>query len=405
MVDLINWWLTPKFPKKHIEIVISYRPQGSWKIIRNYYRTWIVHPIKRRFAKAYCFILQNFFGMKIIGITGSTGKTTTKEMLASILKLDGETVYSFANIDPVYNIPTTIFRCKPFTKYLILEMGVEYLNEMDFYLWLAKPNIGIVTNIYATHTSSFGDENGVLKEKSKLAKGLSEDGFAVLNSENTFLQKLKGKLKSDILWFGDSSNISASDVSYTQDFKTKFTLHLGDKAVNVLMPIMGKQFVVDALAASTGAYALEIPIEMISKGLSGFEAQEHRMNVKKLKSGAILIDDSYNNNPAAAKEAVQTLKDISENRKTMLVFGDMLELGEREVGYHKEIGSFIKKFNIDYTVGVGRLSKYVVTDKIFWARSWKEAIPIVKPLLSNNMTVLVKGSRSINLDKLVDILK
>ena len=98
-------------------------------------KKWIFHPIKRRIAKLYLLILRKFSGIRVIGITGSTGKTTTKEMLASILKLDGKTVYTIANIDPVYNIPTTILKCNLKTKYLILEMGVEYPGEMDFYLW------------------------------------------------------------------------------------------------------------------------------------------------------------------------------------------------------------------------------------------------------------------------------
>src|SRR3989344_2587811 len=139
----------------------------------------LIHPIKRRISKLYLIFLRRFFGLKVIGITGSAGKTSTKEMIISILSLKARTVASFANIDPVYNIPTTILRCTPLTKYLVLEMGVEYPNEMDFYLWLVKPDVGVITNIFPTHTLFLKDIEGVYKEKSKLIKNTK---IAILNA-------------------------------------------------------------------------------------------------------------------------------------------------------------------------------------------------------------------------------
>lgn len=402
MTRLIHWWLTPNFPEKHIQNILAYKPTGLFNQIRNFIRTWVVHPIKRRVSKYYLWSLQSFFDLKVIGITGSAGKTTTKEMLASILRLSGKTIYSFANIDPVYNIPTTILRCRPSTKFLILEMGIEYHKEMDFYLWLAKPLVGIITNIYPTHTVYFKNEEGIFKEKSKLVKNLNRNGYAILNSENNFLNKLIGKLKSRVIWFGKGTDIYVTDTVFTKDFKSKFKLHIYEKNFEINLPIPGNQFIGDALAAISAAYALEISDTKIKKGLLTFKNQDHRMKIKKLKSGAILIDDSYNNNPMAAKEAIQTLKDVSGTRKTLLVFGDMLELGHNEVKYHEEIGKFIKMLKINYVVGVGDLSRHVVSDKSLWVKTWQDAIPVVKPLLSNNLIVLVKGSRSINLDKLIE---
>lgn len=128
----------------------------------------IYHPIKNLIANNYLFFLRKFTNIKVIAITGSAGKTTTKEMVTSILKQVAPTVWTKDNIDPVYNIPATILRCTPWTKYLILEMSVEYPGEMDFYLWLAKPDIGVITNIFPTHTEFFGDADGVLKVQSVL---------------------------------------------------------------------------------------------------------------------------------------------------------------------------------------------------------------------------------------------
>lgn len=405
MTEFINWWLTPKFPKKHIERIFIYKPKGLKNKVRNLFRTWLVHPIKRRVAKYYLVLLRIFFGLKVIGITGSAGKTTTKEILAAILKLEGETIYSFANIDPIYNIPTTILRCKPTTRFLVLEMGVEYPNEMDFYLWIAKPDVGIITNIYPTHTLFFKNVDGVYKEKSRLVKGISSAGYAVLNSESFHLRRLDGKLKSKVIWYGGNSSVQSSTTRFTRDFKTKFTLKIDNVNTDINLPVLGRQFVENALAAAASAKVLEISNKKIKKGLESFKNQEHRMNIIKLKTGAVLIDDSYNNNPEAAKKAIEMLKEISGKRKTLLVFGDMLELGKDGVREHKEIGDLVRNKRIDYVVGIGPLSKNVATNKKYWVKDWREALPIVEAIVEKNMTILVKGSRSIGLDNLVIAIK
>lgn len=404
MTNFVQWWLTPKFPQKHIDRIYSYKPEGLKNQIRNFYRTWLVHPIKRRIAKHYLVFLRTFFGLKVIGITGSAGKTSTKEMLAAILKLEGETIYSFANIDPIYNIPTTLLRCKPSTRFLVLEMGVEYRNEMDFYLWLVKPDVGVITNIYPTHTLFFKNVDGVYKEKSKLVKGISKTAYAVLNSESTQLRKLEDKLKSKVIWHGGASSIKSSPARFMGDFKTRFTLKIDGASVDINLPVLGKQFVENALAAAASAKALEISNKKIKKGLESFKLQDHRMNVRKLRSGAILVDDSYNNNPEAARKAIDMLKDLAGNKKTILVFGDMLELGKDEVKYHKEIMSIAKRKKIDCIIGIGQLSQNVVSGKRYWAEGWEKAVPVVKQLLGKNVIVLVKGSRSIGLDRLVEAL-
>lgn len=398
VVKIYRLWLTPKFPEAHIRKILEYKPSGLRGKIKNFFRTWLVHPVKRRLAKYYLWFLQKFFDLKVVGVTGSAGKTTTKEMLASILKEEGKTVYSFANIDPVYNIPTTILRCTPRTRFLVLEMGVEYKGEMDFYLWLAKPDVGIITNIYSTHTLNFKDEKGVFREKSKLVKNILHRGFAVLNKDNFYLKGLRRKIDPHIIWFGRKF---IRKVSYTSDFRTALEFFLKGRVVKVCLPILGKQFAENALAAAFTADALGVSVEKIIKGLDNFEPQEHRMTVKKLKSGAVLIDDSYNNNPAAAKQAIDLLSQLSVGKKSILVFGDMLELGKKEIDYHKEVGKYARNKKIDLVIGVGRLSSYV--SKINF-KSWEEALPKVKSSLDKNCLILVKGSRLIGLDHLVNAL-
>ena len=410
---LLKWWVTPKLPENHIFIDGGSRPKELSHLLGIYIRRWLVHPIKRRLAKYYLVILRKFFGIKVIGITGSTGKTSTKEMITSIVRQVGKTTSSYANIDPVYNIPSTILRCSPNTKFLVLEMSVEFPGEMDFYLWFARPDIGVLTNIYPTHTLFFGDVEGVFREKSKLVKGLNMNGVAVLNKDDKLLSKLKSNIKNRIVWFGKGTNVMSQDEKVTKDFKTEFLLILDKntkKKTNISLPVLGKQFISNALAASGAAYALGIGIGEIKWGLEGYSPPEHRMNVIKLSSGAIIIDDSYNNNPIAAKESISTLEELPGDK--VVVFGDMLELGSWEEKYHIELGKYIAKLNPKLLICVGKASRktaYAASNildnkSVITVSSWQEAVSPLKSNLTKGTLVLIKGSRSLGLERLVSKL-
>lgn len=425
---IIQWWVTPKLPAIHIWIKPEDKPKDFKLLIRLYFRKWLVHALKRRIAKYYLVILRKFFGLKVIGITGSSGKTTTKEMLVSILKNKGETVFSFANIDPVYNIPTTILKCWSGTKFLVLEMGVEYPGEMDFYLWLAKPDIGIITNISPTHTEYFKSVDGVYKEKMKLVQSLSKENYAILGSENKFLQRLKGRLNSRIFWSGREGDILWNSISdILDDGKYGFRiLHQKDKkntfvqeTIYIKLPVLGDQNVANAMSAASCAFILGFSLEEIKKGLESYSPPEHRLSVMKHKSGALILDDSYNSNPEAAKEALEAFYWSFPNRKKVIIFGDMLELGKLEKQYHLKLAKIIAKCKnkgtLDFLITVGEVSKvisdYVNEKKIYQHENccyhvdnWKEALKKVKPFLKKDYAIFIKGSHAVGLDNLVNAL-
>ncbi|MDP3994444.1 MAG: UDP-N-acetylmuramoyl-tripeptide--D-alanyl-D-alanine ligase [bacterium] len=334
-----------------------------------------IHPIKRRIAKYYLILLRKYFGLKVIGITGSAGKTTTKEMLASILKLGGKTVYTVANIDPVYNIPTTILKCNPKTNYLILEMGVEYPGEMDFYLWLAKPDIGVIMNIFPTHTEFFGDINGVFKEKSKLVLSLGKGDIAIMNFKDKTLKGLADKLKAKVFWF-------ESDEDPLQQ---------------------------NANAAGKVAEVLKVRKESIKKGLKTYSRPEHRFEIIKTKSGAVIFDDSYNSNPEALLATLRKFNKFAGKGIKVAVLGDMLELGKIEEDEHRRVGKEIAKSNFRVLIGVGSAVKFLISEVDKYSKKTKtylfikpeEALPLLQTLLNRDTFVLIKGSRSIGLDKVV----
>lgn len=409
---IIQWWMTPKLPKVHIFISPEKKPKGVYQIVRVYSRTWLIHPIKRRIAKYYLQLLQRFFGLKVIGITGSVGKTTVKEMVVAILRNQGETIASYKNIDPVYNIPTTILKCRPSTKFLVLEFGVEFPGEMKFYHWLARPVIGVITNIYPTHIQFFKNIEGVAKEKASLVRVLPKDGFAILNIDNKHTKSFARKTKAEIVWFGKKGDIKAENSMLNESLKMKFTLSIKRDKIDVQLPVASRQFVLNALAAASVGHVLEINLEQIKNGLESYNKPGHRMNIVKLSSGALLLDDSYNNNPEATKAAMETLDAIAGRRKKVVVFGDMLELGKQEVSYHRDAGRLILSYGIDYFLGVGRLSKITAEEiaktlekrRVFWVQKESQVDRLLKPHLRKSTAVLIKGSRSIGLDKLVSRL-
>ncbi len=398
---VLKWWVTPKLPPEDVFAR------------HNFVSQWLTHPIKRRLARTYLKYLQKHTNIKVIGITGSTGKTTTTEILASILSRVGKTVWSAEGVDPVYNIPNTILRSTPDTKYLILEMSVEYVNEMDYYLWLAKPDVGIITNIAATHTQFLGDEKGVACEKGKLIRGLSVDGIAILNKEDKLVCSLGNGEACKVAFFGNTANIYAKNIRLNPDLSTNFTLVINESTKTVHMKALGSQFVSNALASAAAADSLGIGINQIVRGIELFKPPTHRLNIFRSKLYGIIFDDSYNSNPKAANESLDTFEIVSKGKKKIAVIGDMLELGKFEESAHRELGKKVGKMKFDCVIGVGNAARFMVDEasrewgnkNCFLVADYLEALEIVKPILDKNSALFVKGSRSIHLDKLVDALK
>jgi UDP-N-acetylmuramoyl-tripeptide--D-alanyl-D-alanine ligase len=389
-----------KLPKEHY-------PKSIWDFKKHF-----AHPVKRRLAKCYLVVLKRIFGLKVVAITGSAGKTTTKEMVHSILSKRGKTVASFKNIDPVYNIPTSILKCTPMTKFLVLEMGVEYPGEMDFYCWLAESDVGVITNIFPTHTEFFGSEEGVFGEKRKLVSYLGVKGVAVLNKDDKWLRKLRKHMGCRIVWFGKGADIDYERLVLNKNLGTEFVLKIGREKRKIEIPMAGEHFVYNALSAAAVGWEMGCLIKEIAEGLVEFTVPEHRMRLVKLKNGALVIDDSYNNNPFAAKKALETFGEVYKNERKGVVFGDMLELGKIEKKEHIKIGRILAEMKVSFVVGVGKAAENVVGEFVnqykkgvgIKCKDWSEALDKTKTLLERNTVTLVKGSRSIGLDTLVSKL-
>lgn len=374
---VIQWWVTPKLPYHDVFKLPLLKNKNVFSVFGHIVSRWLVHPVKRRLARIYLKLLKRFTDIKVVGVTGSAGKSTTVRMIDSILKLKGRTVSTPPSIDSIYNIPNTILRCLPGTKFLVLEMSVEYPGEMDFYLWLAKPDIGVITNIFPAHTAFLGDINGVLKEKGKLISGLSENGVAVLNSSDEKLVGLTKRTKMKVLWFEGRGNLLVQNSS----------------------------------AASKVAGILGVKGETIKRGLASYERPKHRLEVVRSKSGAVILDDSYNSNPGAMLATLHYFNKIAKGKK-IAVLGDMLELGDLEESEHRRVGKEIAKSNFTTVIGVGKAIEFLLMEvnkgsketKTYLFLEGMETLPVLSLLIDKNSYVLIKGSRSIGLDKVVDAL-
>lgn len=201
----------------------------------------------------------------------------------------------------------------------------------------------------------------------------------------------------------------ADGISISENLRSTYELHIGDLSEKITLPSPGEQFIENSLAAAAAAYALGADLAQIKFGLESFSPQEHRMTPVKLENGALVLDDSYNNNPSAAKKAIETLNRVAGKRKTVVVIGDMLELGKEENKRHKELGEFLAQSGINYLIGVGPLSHYLTEEAsktmgnkhVWWVENAEKVLPLLKPLLKKQTITLVKASRSIGLDRVM----
>ena len=235
---------------------------------------------------------------------------------------------------------------------------------MDFYLWLVIRDIGVITNIFPTHTLYFNDESGVFDEKSKLAK---KTKFVVLNKDSKYLLKLKSLPKVKKYWFSQTEN----------PVKT------------------------NSNAAKKISEVLNIPNKLVEEGLKNYQNPKHRLELIKHKSGARILDDTYNSNPEAVISTLNYFNNIAGKNTKIAVLGDMLELGKIEEKEHKRIATEIGKYNYKKIIGVGRLVKFI-TPNVY--KKALEVLPEVRKYLKPNTYILFKGSRSIGLDRVVDKL-
>ncbi len=344
---------------------------------------------------------------KIVAITGSNGKTTTKEMLASILKEQFNILATQGNLNNDIGVPLTLFQLNEKHQYAVIEMGANHPKEIGYLTNIAKPQVAVITNCSPAHLEGFGSIEGVAQTKGEIYQGLSNEGIAIINADDSFADYWKG-LNSEraILTFGleKPANVTAKNIQY-QGLKMHFILSTQTEEIEIKLNVAGKHNLMNALAASSCAIALKLDLQMIKQGLEKMQAVNGRLQSVSGIRNATILNDTYNANPASLKAALQVLENCQKPRWVAL--GNMLELGENAALFHREAGQFAKQMEIDCLVATGELSKNAVEGfgkNGFYFEEQEGLILFLKGNLPTNATLLVKGSRGSKMERVVSAL-
>ena len=341
------------------------------------------------------------FVIPVIGITGSVGKTSVKEMLGSIYAEIGCGLVTHGNLNNEIGVPLTLLRLSSEDAYAIVEMGMNRAGEISRLTQITKPTVTLINNATAAHLEGLGTINAVAKAKGEILDGLSEDGVAVINADDPYAD-LWNKLAVPrrVLTFGLclDADVRASYKLTTTGLRMRVIA--GKEVFNLKLPLLGKHNVMNALAAIAVAQASNIPIEAIVAGLINYRPVAGRLNVSTV-GGITLIDDTYNANPASMRAAIEALAQFDEST---LIVGDMAELGSASEQEHLQLGDFAKANGIDRLFAVGQFSEQMIRNFDGYAENFtdqSDLLAFLNEYAIDSGAVLVKGSRSSKMENIV----
>lgn len=355
--------------------------------------------------------------LKVIGVTGSNGKTTTKNMLNAILSKVAETIAPIESYNNEVGAPYSILQTTLSTKFLVVELGAGGVGSIRYLTEIAKPDLGVILKVGLAHVGEFGGIEVTAKIKGELAEGMPTGSKLILNADDGYVAEMANHTKSQVVWFGTASEAGyrATDQSLTIE-GTQFTLHWPDGATSkVHLQILGEHHVMNALAAAAVSDQLGVSRELIVSTLDQLPlAERWRMQVHHRADGVTIINDAYNASPDSTKAALQTLAQLGRSgRRTIAILGEMAELGNLSREQHDAIGRIVVRLNIDQLIVVGQGAKLIhmgAEQEGSWAGESKffesidEALDHVRGMLMAGDLVLVKSSKSANLRYLGDDL-
>ncbi len=351
------------------------------------------------------------FAIPVVGITGSNGKTTTKEMLAGILKLKGPVHKNEGNLNNHIGVPLTLLKLDRHHRSSVVEMGMSAPGEIDTLARLVRPNVGVITNIGPAHLEFLGTTDMVAQAKAEILSNLKSDGTAVLNADDRYFNALKDKCGGRVLSFGieGDADVRACDVWQGKGFMD-ITLRADRSTVTVRLPAVGRHNIYNALAAAAAASAVGMTLDAVKSGLEDFSPVAMRSELKQIK-GRTVLADYYNANPGSVRAALETLISLRERGMAVAVLGDMLELGDAADDAHREIGRIAARLGVDVIIAMGALAKYIIDgaieagmarDQVTAAGSHTEAGTLLRELSRSGDTVLIKGSRGMKMEKILE---
>jgi UDP-N-acetylmuramoyl-tripeptide--D-alanyl-D-alanine ligase len=352
------------------------------------------------------------FSVHVIGVTGTNGKSTTKEMIASVMKMRYSTLKTEGNLNNHIGLPLTLLELKASHEAAVIEMGMSAAGEIARLAEIAKPKIGVITNISKAHMIELKTLKDIQAAKGELFQSLYADSTAIVNADDPLVYELAEKLRAEVITFGinNQADVRATDIRPSENSGYDFTLNVLDKAVAVHLPFLGRFNIYNALAAAAVGHALDIPPAQIKTGLG----VKHKLSQRgeTVRYGDIeVLNDTYNANPQSMREALQILNEHLTDGRKFLVIGDMLELGNEEQSAHQQLGNEVAEHGFDFLITVGELAGLTGSaavesgmkkDQVHCFDSHRTAVEFLRTTAQPGDCLLVKGSRGSHMETVLE---
>jgi len=352
---------------------------------------------------------RSMFSIPLVAVTGSNGKTTVKEMLASILRRHAgpdAVLATRGNLNNDIGMPSTLLQLEPRHRFAVIEMGMNHSGEIAYLTRLARPTVAIVNNAGTAHIGKLGSVEAIARAKGEIYSGLGEDGVALINADDAYADYWRSLVEGKrVVEFGLARHANVSADYELSEAGSLITVKTPDARFAVTLRVPGVHNVKNALAAVAIAYVLGIDAEHIAAGLADHEGVAGRLHRRRLASGDVLIDDSYNASPESAMAALSVLASSAGTK--VFVLGDMGELGDAAASMHAELGGFARRAGIDCLLALGTLSAEAVRTFGNGGEHFKDVDSLLQallPRLDGSTTVLVKGSRFMRMERIVRAL-
>lgn len=357
----------------------------------------------------------SFSNLKVIAVTGSAGKTTTKDLIHSVINQKYNCLKTNGNYNNHIGVPLTLLRLTGSEDYAVVEMGMSNLGEIDLLAKIAAPEIGVVTNVAAAHLKQLGSLEKIAQAKKELIDNLQESELAILNYDNNYTRKMGENTAAEVIYFGfaDGADLKTKNYDYDQEKEIlRFDISYKNSNYSLKFNKAGKYNIYNAMAAVIIGFKLGLMLEEIQVGLLKTKFSSLRMEFLELKNDVKIINDSYNANPLAVKAALDVLA-AKKGKRKIAVLASMLELGKQSALKHQEVGEYIAAGEIDILVTIGEKAKEFAIGaalknssvKVISLANKKEAVEFLKNEIEFGDLILFKGSRANKLEKIISELK
>jgi UDP-N-acetylmuramoyl-tripeptide--D-alanyl-D-alanine ligase len=359
-------------------------------------------------------VIERLDDAEIVAVTGSSGKTSTKDLLSQVLATRGPLVSPPGSYNTEIGVPLTVLAADLRTRTLVLEMGARGLGHIAQLCRIAPPTVGIVLNVGSAHLGEFGDRDAIARAKAELVQALPGEGTAVLNADDPVVRRMSDLTDARVLMVGASvhADVRAEDVALDDAGRATFTLVAPDGASRVALTLVGEHQVANALATAGAAHAVGLGVDLVAAELSAARAiSRWRMEVTERPDGVTVVNDAYNANPESMRAALKALVAMAGGRRTWAVLGEMCELGDSSGAEHDALGRIAVRLDVNRLVAVGSAARAIHlgaahegswADEAAWVPDIETALDLLREQLRSGDVVLVKASRAAGLERLAE---